>query len=179
MSKVIGIDLGTTNSCVAIMEGKTTIKVIENSEDSLKILLLSATPMFDKPIEIALTLNLIKNNLFTISKFNQDYMKVKITKNATTYKVANMKDFRTKIQHLISYYRGAPPQAYPAMEFKTVKATMSEFQYKSYLTSLSSEDNFIRGSFKNVDILQLPQNFFLGPRMISNVAFPNKSIGEV
>jgi molecular chaperone DnaK len=32
MSKVIGIDLGTTNSCVAIMEGKTTIKVIENAE---------------------------------------------------------------------------------------------------------------------------------------------------
>jgi len=31
MSKVIGIDLGTTNSCVAIMEGKTA-HVIENSE---------------------------------------------------------------------------------------------------------------------------------------------------
>jgi len=31
MSKVIGIDLGTTNSCVAIMEGKD-VKVIENSE---------------------------------------------------------------------------------------------------------------------------------------------------
>ena len=31
MSKVIGIDLGTTNSCVAIMEGKDT-RVIENSE---------------------------------------------------------------------------------------------------------------------------------------------------
>lgn len=31
MSKVIGIDLGTTNSCVAIMEGKN-IKVIENAE---------------------------------------------------------------------------------------------------------------------------------------------------
>src|ERR1700709_1266327 len=31
MAKIIGIDLGTTNSCVSIMEGNTT-KVIENSE---------------------------------------------------------------------------------------------------------------------------------------------------
>jgi len=31
MGKIIGIDLGTTNSCVAVMEGKTP-KVIENSE---------------------------------------------------------------------------------------------------------------------------------------------------
>ena len=31
MSKIIGIDLGTTNSCVAIMDGKTP-KVIENAE---------------------------------------------------------------------------------------------------------------------------------------------------
>ena len=31
MGKIIGIDLGTTNSCVAIMDGKNA-KVIENSE---------------------------------------------------------------------------------------------------------------------------------------------------
>ena len=31
MSKIIGIDLGTTNSCVAFMDGKDP-KVIENSE---------------------------------------------------------------------------------------------------------------------------------------------------
>ena len=31
MSKVIGIDLGTTNSCVAVMEGANA-QVIENSE---------------------------------------------------------------------------------------------------------------------------------------------------
>ena len=31
MAKVIGIDLGTTNSCVAVMEGSNP-KVIENAE---------------------------------------------------------------------------------------------------------------------------------------------------
>ena len=31
MSKVIGIDLGTTNSCVAVMEGNEPV-VISNSE---------------------------------------------------------------------------------------------------------------------------------------------------
>jgi len=31
MSKIIGIDLGTTNSCVAVMEGKNT-KVLANQE---------------------------------------------------------------------------------------------------------------------------------------------------
>jgi molecular chaperone DnaK len=31
MSRIIGIDLGTTSSCVAIMEGNTA-KVIENAE---------------------------------------------------------------------------------------------------------------------------------------------------
>ncbi|MFP4387270.1 MAG: Hsp70 family protein, partial [Alphaproteobacteria bacterium] len=33
MSKVIGIDLGTTNSCVAVMDGKEP-RVIENTEGS-------------------------------------------------------------------------------------------------------------------------------------------------
>jgi len=159
---------------------KSLKKVIDNSDSNLKLVLLSATPMFDQPVEIALTLNLLKiDDLLPITKFNQEYMKIKINTCATNYEIDNIQDFRLKVSNLISYYRGAPPQAYPKTEFKIVKCKMSEFQYKSYLTSLSTEDSFIRGSFKNVDILKLPQNFFLGPRFISNIAFPNKSIGEL
>jgi nucleoside-triphosphatase THEP1 len=158
---------------------KSLKKVVDSSNDTLKMLLLSATPMFDRPVEIALTINLLKkDDLLPISKFNQEYIMIKNNKEGVSYQAINLKDFRSKIKNLISYYRGAPPQAYPTAEFKTVRCNMSDFQYKSYLTSLSTEDHFIRGSFKNVDILNLPQNFFLGPRMISNIAFPNKSIGE-
>jgi nucleoside-triphosphatase THEP1 len=159
---------------------KSLKNVVDSSDDTLKLILLSATPMFDRPVEIALTLNLLKkDDLIPVTKFNQEYMLIKTTSEGTSYKTTNMKNFRDKIKNLISYYRGAPPQAYPTSEFKTVKCNMSDFQHKSYLTSLSTEDKFIRGSFKGVDILNLPQNFFLGPRMLSNVAFPNKSIGEV
>jgi hypothetical protein len=159
---------------------KALKQVIDDSDNDLKIILLSATPMFDQPVEIALTLNLLKtNDLIPITKFNQEYMKIKKKSSGLEYHSNNMKKFRLQVSNLISYYRGAPPQAYPKSEFKVVKCNMSEFQYKSYLTTLSTEDNFVRGSFKNVDILKLPQNFFLGPRMISNIAFPNKSIGEV
>jgi hypothetical protein len=101
------------------------------------------------------------------------------TNKGIFYEMINHQMFSQKITNLISYYRGAPPQAYPKTSFNIVKCKMHEFQYKSYLTSLSSSDNFVRGSFKNADILNLPQDFFLGPRMISNVSFPNKSIGEL
>lgn len=155
----------------------TLNNIIKLSNNTLKLILLSATPIFDRPIEIALTLNLLKNNLFSINSFNQDFLKIK--NKGSDYTAINLDIFKNKIINLISYYRGAPPQAYPSVTFKTVKCNMSSFQYKSYLTTLSSENNFLKGSFKNVDILKLPQNFFLGPRIISNIAFPNKSIGEL
>ena len=154
-------------------------KQIESTDDSLRIVLLSATPMFDKPVEIALTLNLlkIKNKLPVGNNFNRKFLKVKKNKEGVYYSSKNLDLFKDMIKGLVSYYRGAPPQAFPEEEFKLVRCQMQPFQWSSYLTSLSSEESYLRGSFRNVDILKLPSNFFLGPRMISNVAFPNKSIG--
>ena len=155
----------------------STLKsIIDKTDDSLKVILLSATPMFDRPVEIALTLNLLRPKipLPIGADFNSEFLS-----KETQYKTINMKKFKELTTGLVSYYRGAPPVAYPTMEFKTVKCNMNTFQYKSYLTSLSNSDDNIKGSFKDVDILKLPSDFFLGPRMMSNIAFPNKSIGEI
>ena len=151
--------------------------LIDKSDDTLKILLLSATPMFDRPSEIGLTLNLLKpKKEFPIgTEFNQMFL----SGNGINYKAVNLKTFVQLSKGLVSYYRGAPPYTYPEQIFKVVKCQMSDFQFKSYLTALSAEGDFVKGAFKNVDILNLPPNFFLGPRMVSNIAFPNKCIGEM
>jgi superfamily II DNA or RNA helicase len=160
---------------------KTLFDIINKTDDTLRLVLLSATPMFDRPVEIALTLNLLRPpTLFPVgSEFNNEFLSTINTSKGTFYRAINMKKFQELSQGLVSYYRGAPPQAYPKMEFKIVKCTMNDFQYKSYLTCMSTITNTTKGSFKDVDILKLPGDFFLGPRMISNIAFPNKSIGEV
>lgn len=160
---------------------RTLKDIIDKTDDTLKVFLLSATPMFDHPSEITLTLNLLRPEkpLPIGVDFNNEFLKVVKTNSGINYKAINLPLFKKLTHNMISYYRGAPPNTYPRMEFKVVKCNMSNFQYKSYLTSLSKLDDSVKGHFKNVDILKLPADFFLGPRMISNIAFPNKSIGEI
>jgi superfamily II DNA or RNA helicase len=151
--------------------------IIDKTDNSLKVFLLSATPIIDRPNEIALTLNLLrpKNPLPIGNDFNNQFLKG----TNIEYEAINMDIFKKLTMNMVSYYRGAPEQSFPKLDFNVVKCNMSDFQYKSYLTSLSNFDDNIKGSFKNVDILKLPVDFFLGPRIMSNVAFPNKSIDEV
>ena len=156
---------------------KTLKQIIDKTDKTLKLILLSATPMFDKPVEIALTLNLLRpKNLLPIgNEFDNLFLK----KVDGTYEAVNLDKFRELTKNMVSYYRGAPVISFPQVDFKIVKCKMSDFQYKSYLTSLSEIREDTKGMFKDVDLLKLPSDFFLGPRIVSNVAFPNKSIGDV
>jgi superfamily II DNA or RNA helicase len=165
-----------------VSESGSFYKNLKKQIDSVKeirIILLSATPMFDKPVEIALTLNLLKPKIeIPVGlNFNKNFLKIKKRKDGIYYKEKNMDKFKLMIKGLISYYKGAPSQAFPYDNFKIVKCKMQSFQWASYLGSLSTSDKYFRGAFKNIDILSLPNNFFLGPRMVSNVSFPNKSFG--
>ena len=147
-----------------------------NKAKNNKIVLLSGTPIFDKPNEIALTLNLLKlPELLPIgSKFNDLFIK-KISckdKHICEYDIKNINLFKNKIKGYISYYRGAPPIAFPKKKFKLVYCNMSDYQYKSYMTVTEDE------GFKTGQIINLPNSFFLGSRIISNIAFPQKKINE-
>ena len=151
-------------------------KVIDKSDEKTRIILLSATPMFDKPEEIALTLNLLKDKeMPTGAEFNNTFLKPIITDNGPEYSISNPDKFSSFLKNKISYYRGAQPQSFPKTIFNVVRCKMEPFQYKSYRTIMDEETI---GNFMGNDILKLPMNFMLGPRMISNIAFPNKKIGE-
>jgi superfamily II DNA or RNA helicase len=152
-------------------------KVIDKSDDKTKIIVLTGTPMFDQPNEIGLILNLLKpKKEFPIgTEFNNMFLK----KEDNHYQLNDIDLFQKMSKNMISYFRGAPPIAFPKKIFNVVKCKMSDFQYKSYLTSISLLDENIKGIFKNVDILNISSNFFIGQRMVLNIAYPNKSYGEV
>lgn len=151
---------------------KILYKTIEKAPKDLRLIIMSATPIFDKPLEIGLTLNLLRlPNKIPIKEFNSTF----IEKNNNEYKAINMDEFKKYIKGYISYYQGAPPYTYPKKEIKYVRCNMENFQYKSYLAVLRKEiknKNFLG------DIMKLPNNFFIGSRIISNIAFPNKGINE-
>lgn len=163
----------------------TLYNAIYDAPSSLRLVLLSATPMFDKPLEIALTMNLLRIPVQFPegAEFEKTFIKCKRKGRCQRlYCSANNMDmFKDMIKGYVSYYAGAPAHAFPEANIKFVKCKMSNFQYRSYLTVLANEekgDSYLRWrSFKEGQIRKLPNNFFIGTRMISNVAFPDKNTG--
>lgn len=161
--------------------------LIQNSPMSLRIVLLSATPMFDKPSEIALTLNLLRlpKPLPIGNEFDKMFLEETRKRNGeVTYHSKNIEIFKRMIRGYVSYFRGADPISFPELKLKYVKCVMGDFQYRAYATVMGREDRGDRFQEykKNIrlirsgDIIKLPNNFFIGTRMVSNIAFPNNDI---
>jgi len=148
----------------------TIYKNISKAPKSLRVVLLSATPIFDKPSEIALTLNLLRPKMEL--PVGNDFIETFITKQKNNYIMKNKKLFEKLTKGLISYYPGAPEYAFPEKQIKIVKCVMSNYQYQTYSAIVSQE----KTDFK--DILKLPNNFLIGPRIISNICFPYRLTGE-
>lgn len=163
-------------------------KIIHTSPKDLRIVLLSATPMFDKPNEIALTMNLLRMpNEIPIGKlFDKMFIKTTKRQDGTYYhNVKNMDLFKQYVKGYISFFRGAPPIVFPKMIVKYVNCEMSDFQYNAYMRVLKHDEKNTENStkklkkvIKSLNVSDLPNNFYIGTRVISNIVFPNKKIND-
>jgi hypothetical protein len=156
---------------------QTLYEAVHSAPDDFRMVIMSATPIFDKPAEIALTMNLLLRDrqLPTGHEFISTFIDITYTDKGPHYEVKNMDLFKDYIKGYVSYYRGAPPHVFPRSEINFVKVKMSEKQYKLYNQVMREEakkTGFI--DYVNSDI---PNNFFIGTRMISNFTFPNNRIG--
>jgi hypothetical protein len=155
-------------------------KQVKKAPTNLRLVLLSATPMFDKPNEIALTMNLfnIPKEFPVGSEFDKMFIRSKThTNGEITYHAHNLDIFKEMVKGYISYFRGAPPHVFPEMTIKHVKCTMNNFQYAAYKSVIKKEEKN-RRKRKSQSVIDLPNNFFIGARVVSNVVFPNEKINK-
>jgi hypothetical protein len=152
--------------------------LIHGSAPNLRIVLLSATPMFDRPVELALTMNLLDRSigLPTGRDFEAMFVKKRKVGKSTYYSVQNMDILKQKLKGYVSYYMGAPPFTFPQMSVRYVECEMSTFQYEIYKQLATHGDTWEHPTKEIVNAADLPNNFYIGERFVSNVVFPNRKI---
>jgi superfamily II DNA or RNA helicase len=160
--------------------------LIKKAPSDLRLILLSATPMFDKPMELGLTINLLRPDkpFPTGSEFDKKFIRIsKNLKGEYKVKTKNIDLFKSIVKGYVSFFRGAPSYVFPEMKIKYVKCEMSDFQYASYKAVLRNEESHSLKRIKkkvnkHLNVSELPNNFFIGTRYVSNIVFPNKKIGD-
>ena len=128
MSKIIGIDLGTTNSCVAVMEGNEPV-VIPNSEGkrttpSVVAFVENGERKIGDPAKRQAITNPVKT-VFSIKRFmGETYDKVQVEINRVPYKVVKGENNtpRVKIDD-----RKYTPQEISAMILQKMKKTAEDY----------------------------------------------------
>ncbi len=157
---------------------ETLYKAVHSAPDDMRLVIMSATPIFDKPNEIALTMNLLLKDkqMPTGQEFVNTFMDITYTAKGPIYQVKNMDLFQDYVRGYVSYYRGAPPFTFPRSELHFPKVRMSDWQLKLYRGVISKEAK--TSNVKDYVNNDISNSFFIGTRMISNIAFPNGKIGE-
>lgn len=153
-------------------------QTIHSAPSTLRLVIMSATPIFDKPVEIALTMNLLLRDrqMPTGTDFINTFMNIKYTKSGIKYQVKNMDLFKDYVRGYVSYYRGAPPHTFPRAEIFFTKCRMSDTQLKLYkkVNQIEKKTSKIQ-DYVNEDV---SNSFFIGTRTISNFVYPNKKLGK-
>lgn len=145
---------------------------VKKSPKDLRIILLSATPMFDKPSELALTLNLLRlpKQMPTGKDFYRHFVKTTKKEDGTMhYNIKNIDKFKSYIKGYVSYFKGAPSFVFPKTTIRYIRCEMSDFQFSVYKNVSEYEETYED---------ELTNDFYIGSRMISNIVFPNKTLDQ-
>lgn len=128
MSKIIGIDLGTTNSCVSVMEGNEPV-VIPNSEGrrttpSIVAFTENGERKVGDPAKRQAITN-SQNTIFSIKRFmGETYDKVSKEVNRVSYKVVKGENNTPRIEIKDRKYT---PQEISAMVLQKMKKTAEDY----------------------------------------------------
>ena len=134
--------------------------LVTKSPNNMRLLLLSGTPMFDKPHEIAMTLNLLGlPKLFNVNTFYKDYLK--------NGNIVNEESFMEKVYPFVSGFKGISPKAYATRKDITVNCLMRASQRIGYDMTVNEANN-----------TGLSKAFLSGPRMAANAIYGNGGIGK-
>ena len=128
MGKVIGIDLGTTNSCVAVMEGKES-KVIQSAEGSrttpsVVAFTSGGDKLVGQPAKRQAVTN-SENTVFSIKRFmGRKHSEVKEEETLVPYKV--VEDDKGSVVVLAHDKKYTPPEV-SAMTLQKMKQTAEDY----------------------------------------------------
>lgn len=158
-----------------VSENGTFYKLLQqfllSTPSNARIVIISATPIVDKPIELALTINLLKPKYTlpdSFRKFNNMFINKKPDDQGNILK--NVDELKKMLSGYISYYQGAPLKVFPIKEFKIVNCIMKEKQLAEYINTEFHE----KITEKSKDGEGIPSNFFIKSRLVSNIAMPLK-----
>lgn len=141
---------------------ETLYNAIKSAPSDLRLVIMSATPIFDKPHEIALTFNLLLDDKMpTGDEFYETFL-------GDDYKMKNIEQFKKYITGYVSYYGGAPEYVFPKSTVQVVKCEMSDLQLRmySYIAKIEKKDiEWIKSELTN--------RYYSGTRSCSNFAYPD------
>ena len=161
-----------------------------HSHPDLKIALLTATPIYDKPFEAALTMNLLRPRIpFPNTKevFQKMFVEMEESDGKIPLPVGtkNTDLFKYLCAGYVSYYSGGNPRSFPFKSEVTVEHRMKPTQESMYKMVMESEirkaikekqnpDNVLEllDAYLNDDDKQDPMNVFMLTQMYANIALP-------
>lgn len=143
-----------------------------------RTVLLTGTPIYDKPYEFGLLMNLLRPRV-VFPDGRDAFNAVFLQDN----KFTNQESFKRMCSGYISYFKGGNPIAYPYKKTIIMYHSMEEYQYSQYKEALIKEVN------KDKQIILKDEEFFINKKedrvssgifnnsnQICNIAFPQVSL---